>query len=442
MNNPDFFIGIGESISKQYLITDYLGDFYIFHSYVAIDNFNNKKVRIDFVKNDLLKSEKDIANFINSLREEKFRQHDNLVLIYDYGNYKDNYYVVTEMFEAITLLDMVNSREETLTIEEIEPIISQISEVLNLIHEDSLIAFLIPDNILLTKDSIKIRNTFWFKCFKTNLVLNHFSSRDKNYPYLSPELKNKNMKLSPASDIYSLGIVISYLVSKKVDKDESLFNSQFPEILLEIFNKCVNYSPNERYQTIDDFLLDFDSIFVSSDDVSNDKTRVVNTGNIFSTPVEDDSISVEQEIQTYAHPYGAVPRNYFVEQYLKDQHDVIMLATGGMSPHPLSNNFDVKAIPRIEADMTTFYAFMNRHEQYVVSRIDKLYYEARFKNKKPHFDMSIDAKPLESIFKNSFSKQNENLESEILIKKISLPNGETDTSNNQIYENITEINGI
>jgi len=162
------------------------------------------------------------------------------------------------------------------------------------------------------------------------------------------------------------------------------------------------------------------------------KEQTINMDALLQYHTETDMV---EQIQTYAHPYGAVPRNPIVRNYLEDQHDVIMLATGGMSSHPLSEKFDVKKVPRIEADMSTLYAFLNRKEQYVVNKIDKLYYEAKFKNKKPYFNTIMSSKPLAEIPSNkSFEKIKK-------INNVELPDSNNYAGNNYIYKGISNIDG-
>jgi len=148
-------------------------------------------------------------------------------------------------------------------------------------------------------------------------------------------------------------------------------------------------------------------------------------------------VDMNKQIRTYAHPYGAVPRDPFVKAYLESQHNIIMLATGGMSSHPLSKKFNPKEVPRIEADMTTFYAFFNRSEQYEISDMDSLYYEAKFNNKKPYFDVNIFSKPLANIPSSSIKET----ESKFMLKKTELPCKDNYVGNNDIKKNVGVING-
>ncbi len=294
-------ISIGDSISEQYIIHEYLNDDLIFYSFVGIDSFNKQKVQIDFVKPTLLKTEYDKSQFINSLREEKFRQHENLTIIYDYGKHNSNYYIVSEYIEGITLREIIDTKQENFTLEEIEPIIAQITDALTDIHEDSLVGYLIPENIIIMKNILKIRNTFWFRCFNHKTVLKYFSSDSPSYYYLAPELRGGSPKLINATDLYSIGVILSSLLVGKIYKGVPFnlteYNNELPYEIDILFLKLVNKNANKRYQNVEDFLIDFDRLFSFTPIDHNETTRVVNTSDILSIE-EEENFDFEDEMET------------------------------------------------------------------------------------------------------------------------------------------------
>ncbi len=293
-------ISIGDSISEQYIIHEYLNDDLIFYSFIGIDSFNKQKVQIDFIKPTLLKTEYDKSQFINSLREEKFRQHENLAIIYDYGKHNSNYYIVSEYIEGITLREIIDTKQENFTLDEIEPIIAQITDALTDIHEDSLVGYLIPENIIIMKNILKIRNTFWFRCFNHKTVLKYFSSDSPSYHYLAPELRGGSPKLINATDLYSIGVILSSLLVGKIYKgvpfNLSEYNNSLPTDIDMLFLKLVHKNANKRFQNVENFLIYFDKLFSFTPIDHNETTRVVNTSDILS--IEEENFDFEDEMET------------------------------------------------------------------------------------------------------------------------------------------------
>lgn len=303
-------INIGDSVSEQYTIQEYIGEYLIFYSFIGVDNFNKQKVQVDFVKPTIFQNENEQARFINSLREEKFRQHENLALIYDYGKVNNHYYIISEYLDGVTLdkiLTMKQKSNENFSIDEVEPIIAQITDALSEIHEDSLNGYLTPDNIIIMSDVLKIRNYFWFRCFRSEVVLKYFTSESNSFYYLAPELRGGSQKLTNATDIYSIGVLLSSLLTGKIYKGVPFnlteYNKILPPNIDSLFFKLINKNSNKRYQNIEEFLFDFDNLFKDEDEIqlSGEKTRVVNANEVIPIDDDDENFDFEDEMETAMH---------------------------------------------------------------------------------------------------------------------------------------------
>lgn len=80
------------------------------------------------------------------------------------------------------------------------------------------------------------------------------------------------------------------------------------------------------------------------------------------------------DITSYAHTFGAVPRNEEVFDYLCSLKDVIFDAWNGASRHPLSSSFDVYSVSRIETTYHNINKIINARNIYTVTPDTKLYY--------------------------------------------------------------------
>ncbi|MBN2694795.1 SUMF1/EgtB/PvdO family nonheme iron enzyme [bacterium] len=295
-------ISIGDILSEQYSITDFVGESVIFYTFTAVDRYNKQKVSIDFLKPSIVENDSEYSRFVNALREEKFRQHENLALIYDYGRYKNIPFIVSEYLDGVSLskiIQMKQNSNENFSLDEVEPIIAQITDALQEIHEDSLNGYLIPENIIILSDVLKIKNYFWFRCFRSEAVLRYFTSESNSFYFLAPELRGGSQKLTNATDLYSLGVLVSSLLTGKIHKGVPYtlteYNSSLQDELDSIFFKLTNKNSNKRYQNIDEFLIDFDALF-EIPMIEDDKTRVVNTNELVFD--DGESYEFEDELET------------------------------------------------------------------------------------------------------------------------------------------------
>lgn len=90
--------------------------------------------------------------------------------------------------------------------------------------------------------------------------------------------------------------------------------------------------------------------------------------------------NIDEKIKTYAHPYGAVPKNPVVEKDIEAHYGCVMDAVGGLSKHPLSATFNPESVPRIESDLKNLNYFFNKRNQYVVTEKDHEFYVSLFED--------------------------------------------------------------
>ena len=94
----------------------------------------------------------------------------------------------------------------------------------------------------------------------------------------------------------------------------------------------------------------------------------------------------EQEIRSYAHPFGANPRDEEAMQELRENYNIIFNAWGGRSHHPLSEKFDASKIPRIEMHTNNLNLVLNRNNSYRVKSGDRFFYKALNKQINPYIE--------------------------------------------------------
>jgi len=176
-----------------------------------------------------------IMNYMKELNSENI-----ITIIKEYENY-ENYYIIMDLC-LLNLEDYINQRDNDLSIEEIKLILFQLNNALKIIKEKNIIiGNLNFSNILLSIDKLE----------KISLKLSDFYFENENYTFnslytLSPEYLEKKI-LSEKSDIWSLGVIIYFLLFKKYP-----FKGEKIEIILnEIKSNQIKFS---KYLDLNDLL--------------------------------------------------------------------------------------------------------------------------------------------------------------------------------------------
>ena len=194
------------------------------NKYVAIKEIEKSKINVD----DILK----LIVIMKKLKSE------NSVSLIDTIETKECYYLILELC-YISLEDYIKMRKEPLSIEEIREVLLELNECLkemknkNIIHRN-----LKPSNILLSLNKLKI-NKICFKISDFGLnKLNEGSNINKmslnGIPItMAPEiLKREENLISNKCDIWSLGIIIYYMLFK-----EYPYNGNEYQIIQQIESK-------------------------------------------------------------------------------------------------------------------------------------------------------------------------------------------------------------
>ena len=192
-------IGLG-SFSKVYRAKSKLND-----KYVAIKEINKSNMNNNDILNEI----------------EIMKKLENSVLLIESIESQDSYYLISELCN-ISLEEYLKNRENPLSIDEIKEVLLDLNKSFkemkdkNIIHRD-----LKPSNILLSLNKSKI-NKISFKISDFGLSkliegskINKLSLQGTPIT-MSPEILNgKENLISNKSDIWSLGIIIYYMLFKE-----------------------------------------------------------------------------------------------------------------------------------------------------------------------------------------------------------------------------------
>ena len=288
----------GNYIADRYEILDKIGTGGMSDVYKAKDHILGREVAVKVLKQEFAEDVTFVTKFRSEAQSAAGLEHANIVNIYDVGSENGMYYIVMEYVEGITLKTYIEKKGQ-LNFKEAISIAIQVGRGIEAAHNKGIIHRDIkPQNIIIsTEGKVKVTDFGIARATTSNTI--HADVMGSVH-YVSPE-QARNGYVDGKSDIYSLGIVMYEMVTGRVPFDgdttvavalqhlqeemvaPSAYAPELPISLEKIILKCTMKSPDRRYATIEDLLLDLKKALVSpnedfvtigsADDV--EKTRVI-----------------------------------------------------------------------------------------------------------------------------------------------------------------------
>lgn len=182
--------------------------------------------------------------------------HNNVIKYFESFEEDSNLYIVMEMFNSTTLHSFI--LENNLNKEEILNIFLQILNGIEAAHEKQIIhRDLKPTNILINSNrKVKIID------FGISKIMNFYSNTGatlKSFSsgiYSAPEVVSGAYSVTIKSDIYSIGVILYMMLTKKIPIEdrkelyESIDTLPIEGSMKTILQKCLNIDPSFRYNSV------------------------------------------------------------------------------------------------------------------------------------------------------------------------------------------------
>lgn len=195
--------------------------------------------------------------------------HLNIPQVVDYFSSGFRHYIVMEYISGKTLYEKYKSEKRLWKENEIISFAMEMCHVLEYLH-NHLIIFrdLKPQNIMINdKGNVKLIDFGIARHFKVSQSTDTINIGTPGYA--APEQYGARGGSDSRTDIYSLGVILHYLSSGEdpLEREEPFkfcsIKSVNPEIsdgLISIINKCINLHKNERFQNINEVLIELKNI--------------------------------------------------------------------------------------------------------------------------------------------------------------------------------------
>ncbi len=276
---------IGKTIS-HYTILKKLGEGGMGEVYKALDTKLNRTVALKFLPTALSSDKEARTRFIKEARTASALDHPNICSIYEIGETEEGRsFIAMACYDGQSLKEKIAGagavHELPLPLDDVIHITIQIAKGLARAHEEGIIHRDIkPANIMITKrGEVKILD-FGLAKLAGQTRLTRTGTTLGTTAYMSPE-QARGETVGCRSDIWSLGVVLYEMLTGELpfkgEFEQAMIyaiinespdpidgNRDIPEELKAIVFKALAKDPEQRFQTIEELLQDFQTLSVEA----------------------------------------------------------------------------------------------------------------------------------------------------------------------------------
>ena len=237
--------------------------------YRALDRMLGRMVAVKILRPNLTKDPAFVEKFQQEARSVAMMSHPNIVTVHDVGSDGATHYIVMEMIEGDDLKKLIKV-QGALPFDKALEYGVQICAGLGFAHRSQLVhADVKPQNILINRENVLKVTDFGIAQAYTDTMPQTRSEVVWGSPhYFAPE-QARGEKPSPASDVYSIGIVLFEMFTGRLpyvgssQRELALahiqaeiplvkaFMPDLPDDLNNVIAKVMNKRPNDRYRHAD-----------------------------------------------------------------------------------------------------------------------------------------------------------------------------------------------
>jgi len=268
---------INGAIIGQYHIIKQIGEGGMATVYKAYQPNLDRYVAVKVLATDLADTKDFIARYEREGRIVARLRHRNILTIFDYGRQGDVFYLVMEYVSGGTLVERLGWPQD---LAYAVNIVSQVGDALAYAHRQGMIHRDVkPGNILMAGEDWPLLADFGLaKVLEDSLLLTASGACVGTPQYMSPE-QAQGLTVDRRSDIYSLGIVLYEAVTGRppfgADSPVAIIlrrmnepptpprtlRSDLPKEMEHIILKALAQSPADRYQRMEEFLVDLQKAY-------------------------------------------------------------------------------------------------------------------------------------------------------------------------------------
>ncbi len=297
----------GLVLSEKYKLLELIGTGGMAYVYKAKDIRLGRYVAVKVLKPEYNNDKEFIKRFQTESKAMAHMSHSNIVNVYDVGFEDDMNYIVMELIEGSTLKEYLQTLPSFMKEEAVINIAIQICSALSQAHSKEVVHRDIKaQNILIDIDG-RIKVADFGIARAIDGTINKADDAFGSVHYASPE-QVRVRRVDRRSDIYSLGILMYELLTRKVpfDGDTAVsvamlqikapmpdpreINSSVSQGLAKIIRIATRKKPNERYQNAYEMISDLRKLKNDPEYIPIEKTIINNKEVMDDLLTEDDGM--------------------------------------------------------------------------------------------------------------------------------------------------------
>ena len=272
-----------------------------------------KVVVLKCILPSLVDDEEFITMFLDEARIAARLNHPNIAQIYDLGRTDETLYIAMEHVAGRNLQQVLlkeYSKSRGVPIQHACKILAGVCEGLHYAHEKTDLKGqslklvhrdVSPQNILVSFDGNVKLVDFGIAKASSQVGETRAGVLKGKYAYMSPE-QVRGWALDARSDLFSVGVVLYELLTGRRPFEQAVgvdtlraimakkpvnplkYNQDIPEAVMRILGRCLEKSPDKRYQTAQELQMDFEDYLASSPE----KTSSVRLARYMQSLFEDE----------------------------------------------------------------------------------------------------------------------------------------------------------
>ncbi len=269
-NNNKYLLTEGTILAGRYQLKRLLGEGATGQVYLCFDLMTKREYALKVIHPYLAEFTEIKQQFLHELNFSEQLNHPGIVRIYTLSEdpLRHLLFYTMEYLQGRTLEDIFESNIRVnniplLPIEKSITIFEQVFEILRYAHNQGVVhRDLKPSNIIILEDgTVKILDFGIAKSIQEHPTTKHTKGIGTPY-YMSPEQVEGKGNVTPASDIFSLGVIMYRMLTGEFPVGQFIPPSQLlpelPKSIDKIILKAMHSRAIQRYQNIEELIDDFE----------------------------------------------------------------------------------------------------------------------------------------------------------------------------------------